>query len=43
MLVKMVKQGLLMALVLAALAYGYQAYRADRIDTAFNADLDGGE
>ncbi len=35
MLLKMVGQGLAMAVIVAALAYGYQTYRADRLDTSF--------
>lgn len=35
MLLKMVGQGLVMAAIIAALSYGYQTYRADRLDGTF--------
>lgn len=35
MLVKMVGQGLAMAALIAALSYGYQVYRADRLESSF--------
>ncbi len=35
MLLKMIVQGLAMAALVAVLAYGYQIYRADRLDGSF--------
>ena len=43
MLLKMVGQGLLMAALVASLAYGYQTYRTDRLDGAFVSDQDSRE